>query len=148
MCCCELCGQAWVVSLCSFFDLIPFHSFRVGPTHGSSVLHKGHRRALSGCLPMVGMGAVAWSSLRELEAPQPHPSFAPFRGLSPEGKDFGFYVHECFRVMTGAHMHYLSREKVMCVCVCMPVPVICISVFGARANFFLFSLCRIKATIS
>lgn len=67
----------------------------------SSNWQKGHRRALSGCLPMVGMGAVAWSSLRELDntaasastaAPfhhgHHHPT-PPLRSLSPDGTDTG-----------------------------------------------------------
>lgn len=57
----------------------------------SAAIIKGHRRTLSGCMPMVGLGVVAWSSLRDLESsPQTfhHPITAGLvRTKSPEGKE-------------------------------------------------------------
>lgn len=54
--------------------------FRTFPATNSALL-KGHRRALSGCMPMMGgMGAVAWSSLKELQ-PQSSGLHAAVQGL-------------------------------------------------------------------
>lgn len=58
-------------------------------SNASTNWQKGHRRALSGCLPPT-MGAVAWSSLRELDAASGFNPFhgyhhtPPLRSLSPE----------------------------------------------------------------
>ncbi|CAL8101280.1 unnamed protein product [Orchesella dallaii] len=60
------------------------HHGSIIPSSGSSHWQKGHRRALSGCLPMVGMGAVAWSSLRELDNAASTLHHPPLRSLSPE----------------------------------------------------------------
>ncbi len=60
---------------------------------GSSALQKGHRRALSGCLPSA-VGAIAWSSLRDLDtaaANQHFTAIAVVRSLSPEGEIL--YIH-------------------------------------------------------
>lgn len=90
------------------FDMRRFNVFgRVLPSHGTSALQKGHRRALSGCLPSA-VGAVAWSSLRDLDTasnlPGSHLSavVAPVRSLSPEGE---FYVSILILLPTKTDAH-------------------------------------------
>ena len=54
---------------------------------------KGHRRALSGCMPMMGgIGVVAWSSLRELQSPSLHTTTPGLRSRSPIGKSKHFII--------------------------------------------------------
>lgn len=65
---------------------------RVLVSHGSSALQKGHRRALSGCLPSA-VGAVAWSSLRDLDTVS-HPShFTAVAVVRTEGEFYYIFCH-------------------------------------------------------
>ncbi|OXA64695.1 Solute carrier organic anion transporter family member 5A1 [Folsomia candida] len=57
------------------------HHGIVLPSHGSSALQKGHRRALSGCLPSA-VGAIAWSSLRDLDTTAPTNSSSHFTAVA------------------------------------------------------------------